>query len=149
MIDIQESVFIRQPVETVFAYVTDLKNNAQWQSGILDIAITSDGSLTVGSTYSCVNRFMGFRFESAGEIVQYEPNRICTYLFTSGSVSGQTRFTFSSQDGGTLFTTSGTLKLKHLKLAGFLVNHKARHQARHDLRKLKSIMENGTNPPVL
>ena len=32
------------------------------------------------------------------------------------------------------------------KLAGFLVNRKARQQARHDLLKLKSIMENGINP---
>ena len=143
MIHIQESVFIRQPVERVFEYVTDLNNNAAWQSGILETAITSKGAIGVGSTYRCVNRFLGVRFESAGEIVEYEPNRICTYLFISGSVFGQSRFTFESRDAGTLFTTSGTLKLKHLKLAGFLVNRKARPQARHDLLKLKNIMENG------
>lgn len=148
MIEIQESVIIRQPVETVFEYVTDPNNNATWQSGILETAITSDGSFGVGSTYSCVNRFMGIRFESAGEIIEYEPNRLCTYLFTSGSVSGQTRFTFVPQNRGTLLATSGTLELKHLKLAGFLVNRKARQQARHDLLKLKSILENGIQPPA-
>lgn len=143
MIHIQESVFIRQPVERVFEYVTDLNNNAQWQSGILEAAITSAGSVGVGSTYSCVNRFMGIRFESAGEIAAFEPNRLCTYLFTSGSVSGESSFRFESRQGGTLLTTSGTLQLKHLKIAGFLVNRKARHQTRHDLQKLKTIMENG------
>ncbi len=144
MIQIHESVFIRQPVERVFEYVTDLSNNPAWQSGILATAITSEGAVGVGSTYSCVNRFMGIRIESAGEILEYEPNRLCTYLFTSGSVSGESRFVFESQNQGTLLTTSGRLKLKHLKLAGFLVNRKARHQARHDLQKLKTIMENGT-----
>ena len=143
MIHIQESVFIRQPIDRVFEYVTDLNNNAAWQSGILETAITSRGATGVGSTYRCVNRFLGMRFESAGVIIEYEPNRICTYLFTSGSVSGQSRYTFEAQDAGTLFTTSGALELKHLKLAGFLVNRKARSQARHDLLKLKSIMENG------
>jgi uncharacterized protein YndB with AHSA1/START domain len=148
MIDIQERVFIDQPVERVFEYVTDPGNNALWQSGILETAVTSKESLGVGSTYRCVNRFLGVRFESAGEIVEYEPNRICTYRFTSGSVSGETRFTFESQNQGTLLTTSGRLKLKHLKLAGFLVNRKARHQVRTDLQKLKTIMENGINPNI-
>ena len=146
MIHLQEIVFIRQPVERVFEYVTDPKNNAAWQSGILETAITSKGDFGVGSTYSCVNRFMGIRFESAGEIVEYEPNRRCTYLFTSGSVSGETRFTFESKKEGTLLTTSGRLELKHLKLAGFLVNRKARHQVQNDLQRLKFIMENGFKP---
>lgn len=143
MIHIHESVFIRQPVATVFEYVTDLNNNAAWQSGILETAITSPGATGVGSTYRCVNRFLGMQFESEGVIIEYEPNRICTYLFTSGSVSGQSRYIFESRNEGTLFTTSGTLELKHLKLAGFLVNRKARSQARHDLLHLKTIMENG------
>lgn len=145
MIQIQVNVFIRQPVERVFEYVTDPNNNAMWQSGVLETAITSKGPFGAGSTYTCINRFMGMRLESAGEIVAYEPNRLCAYLFTTGAVSGQTRFTFESQNGGTLLTTSGWLELKHLKLAGFLVNRKARQQARHDLLKLKSIMENGYN----
>ena len=149
MIKIQESVFIRQPVEKVFEHVTNPNNNATWQSGILETAITSEGSFGVGSTYICVNRFMGIRFESTGEIVEYEPNRLCTYLFTSGSVSGETRFSFVSQTRGTLLTTNGMLELKHLKLAGFLVNRKARQQARYDLHKLKSIMENGIYPRAL
>ena len=148
MIHIQEHVLIFQPVERVFEYVTDPSNNAAWQSGILETAITSAGEFGVGSTYSCVNRFMGIRFESAGEIVEFEPNRLCTYLFTSGSVSGKTRFTFESQNEGTLLTTTGRLKLKHLKLAGFLVNRKARHQAQNDLQKLKFIMENGIKPRI-
>jgi uncharacterized membrane protein len=148
MIQLKESVFIRQPVGRVFEYVTDPGNNALWQSGILETTITSEGSFGIGSTYRCVNRFLGVRFESAGEIVEYEPNRICSYLFTSGSVSGETRFTFESQNKGTLLTTSGRLTLKHLKLAGFLVNRKARHQVRADLQKLKTIMENGINPNI-
>ena len=148
VIQIQESVFIYQPVEKVFEYVTDPSNNAAWQSGILETAVTSKGEFGVGSTYSCVNRFMGIRFESAGEIVEYEPNRRCTYLFTSGSISGKTRFTFESRKEGTLLTTSGRLKLKHLKLAGFLVNRKARHQAQNDLQKLKFIMENGSKTRI-
>lgn len=144
MIQIEESVFIRKPVHRVFAYVTDPSNNAKWQSGILETAITSEGAFGLGSTYSCVNRFMGVRFESAGEIIEYEPNRICTYLFTSGSISGETRFSFRSENRGTLLTTRGSLKLRHLKMAGFLVNRKARSQVRQDLKKLKAIMENGS-----
>ena len=143
MIDLEDSVFIHQPINKVFEYVTDFENNPQWQTGIVTTEVTSTAPFGKGSTYSCVNRFLGFRFESEGIIAEYEPNKICSYRFTSGSVSGESSFVFETVNGGTKFTTRGKLKLKNLKLAGFLVNRKARRQVHSDLKRLKRILENG------
>ncbi len=143
MIDLEDSVFIHQPITRVFEYVTNFENNSQWQTGIVTTAVTSAAPFGRGSTYSCVNRFLGFRFESEGIIAEFEPNRICSYRFTSGSVSGESRFVFETVNGGTKFTTRGKLQLKNLKLAGFWVNRKARQQVRNDLQRLKRILENG------
>lgn len=143
MIDLKDSVFIHQPINKVFEYVTNFENNSRWQTGIVTTEVTSAEPFGQGSTYSCVNRFLGFRFESEGIIAEFEPNRICSYRFTSGSVSGESSFVFESVNGGTKFTSRGKLKLNNLKLAGFWVNRKARQQVRHDLQRLKRIMENG------
>lgn len=143
MIDLKDSVFIHQPINKVFEYVTNFENNSRWQTGIVTTEVTSAEPFGRGSTYSCVNRFLGFRFESEGIIAEFEPNRICSYRFTSGSVSGESSFVFESVNGGTKFTSRGKLKLNNLKLAGFWVNRKARQQVRHDLQRLKRIMENG------
>ncbi len=143
MIDLKDSVFIHQPINKVFEYVTNFENNSRWQTGIVTTEVTSAEPFGRGSTYSCVNRFLGFGFESEGIIAEFEPNRICSYRFTSGSVSGESSFVFESVNGGTKFTSRGKLKLNNLKLAGFWVNRKARQQVRHDLQRLKRIMENG------
>jgi uncharacterized membrane protein len=143
MIELEDSVFIHQPVTKVFEYVTNFENNAQWQTGIVTSEVTSAEPIGRGSTYSCVNRFLGLLFESEGIIAEFKPNRICSYRFTSGSVCGESSFVFESVNGGTKFTTRGKLKLKNLKLAAFWVNRKARQQVRHDLQRLKRILENG------
>jgi len=143
MIDIEDSLFIHQPINKVFEYVTNFENNPQWQTGFVSTEVTSAEPFGRGSTYNCVNRFLGFRFESEGVIAEFEPSTICSYRFTSGSVSGESSFMFESVNGGTKFTTRGKLKLNKLKLAGFVVNRKARQQVRHDLKRLKRILENG------
>ena len=43
MMKIENSVLINQPVKDVFDFVTDLKNNTQWQTGILELEMTSEG----------------------------------------------------------------------------------------------------------
>ena len=60
------SVLIHRPVEKVFEFVAHIENNAKWQSDILEMAMTSPGLLQTGSTYRCVNRFMGQRIETEG-----------------------------------------------------------------------------------
>ena len=61
----ENSVLIKQPVGRVFDFVTNIRNNPKWQTGILELAMTSEGPFELGSTYRCVNRFMGKRIETA------------------------------------------------------------------------------------
>ena len=143
MIDIEDSVIINQTVEKVFAYATNLENNMCWQSDVILSEQTSEGPFGRGATYRLVNRFMGQFFDSEGIISEYVPNEICTYCFTAGPVSGESRFIFEAVHGGTRFLTRSNIELKNLKMLGFLVKRKARHQVRNDLQKLKKILEIG------
>jgi uncharacterized membrane protein len=142
MIEIEDSVIIKKPVDRVFEFATDLKNNAKWQSDILVAEQTSDGQFGVGATYRCINRFLGKRIESEGVISDFEPYKICSFRFSSGSVSGESSYLFQPVNGYTRFTTVGSIKLNNFKLAGLLVKRKARQQVRNDLQKLKHVLEN-------
>lgn len=143
MIDIEDSVIINQPVGKVFAFVTNLENNVSWQTNVILSEQTSEGPFGRGATYRVVNRFMGQFFDSEGIISEYVPNEICTYRFTAGMVAGESRFIFEAVHGGTRFLTRSNIEIKNLKMLGFVVKLKARHQVRNDLQKLKKILENG------
>ena len=139
----ENSVLIKRPVETVFEYVTDFSNNAQWQTDILEMEMTSEGQIGEGSTYRCVNRFLGQRIETEGLITGYEPDRRCIIRITSGPVIGTSDLFFGALNGGTKFTTSGELDLAYFRLAKLLVKHKIKKQLKNDMNQLKAILENG------
>ena len=46
--DLTHSIVIRRPVEQVFAFVTDLRNETRWQPEIELVRQTSAGELGVG-----------------------------------------------------------------------------------------------------
>jgi uncharacterized membrane protein len=138
----ENSVVIAQPVDRVFKFVTDLKNNKKWQTDILELEITSDGCLGIGSKYRCVNRFMGKRLETKGVVTDYVPEKNCSIRITNGSVRGVNSFLFEVVDGGTKVTAVGELDMGYFKVAKMLINRKVRQQLKNDMLKLKHILEN-------
>ena len=143
IMNFENSVLIKRPVEKVFGYVTDFSNNSRWQTAILEMEMTSGGHFGQGSTYRCVNRFMGQRIETEGLITKYEPERLCSIRITSGPVVGTSDLRFEAVNGGTSFTTTGQLDLTFFKLAKLLVKRKIKKQLINDMKKLKAILENG------
>ena len=145
MIKVENSVVIQQPVCKVFNFVTDINNNPKWQTDILELALTSEGPFELGSTYRCVNRFMGKRIQTEGIIIEYEPVRTCSFRIVSGTVTGQSSFLFEPVNGYTKFTTAAELDLGFLSLGGIIVKRKINTQLITDMLKLKNILENGKN----
>ena len=47
MPEIRGSVDILRPVEDVFAYLSDPKNNLQWEAGVVEMELTTEGPLGV------------------------------------------------------------------------------------------------------
>ena len=86
MIKIERSIVINRPVEEVFAYATDSKNNAKWQSGLKESTLTSDGPLGVGSMIKDVRTLAGRDMESMVEVTAYEPSKQFNLKVTSGPV---------------------------------------------------------------
>ena len=139
----QNSVVISQPVEQVFEFVTNLRNNAKWQSNILELEMTSDNRFGLGATYRCVNRFMGKHIESEGVITDFSPGKACCIRITTGSFTGECSMFFEAVEDGTKFTASGDLDMRYLKLLKMIAKRKINQQIKKDMLKLKYILENG------
>jgi uncharacterized membrane protein len=143
MMNFENSVIINQPVHNVFDFVTNLNNNTQWQTDILELEMTSEGLIELGSTYRCVNRFMGQRMETEGIITDYVPDQTCSFRIISGSVTGESNFYFEAVDDATKFTTTANLDLRYFKFGQIIVKRKIYKQLKNDMLQLKRILENG------
>src|SRR3990172_11232505 len=101
---LQASTTINRPIEEVFAYVTDLRNNMQWMTGVIAAQMDVDGPIMVGSTYTFNMKTMGMKLETKGVVTAYESPKTYAWKATSGPfpMSGST--SFESTDGGTRVT---------------------------------------------
>jgi uncharacterized membrane protein len=143
MIKLEDNVIIHRSPDKVFNFTTDIKNNPKWQSDILEIEQVTDGAFGRGSTYRCVNIFMGQRFETEAMVSEYIPAQKCSFQIKAGSINGENSFIYEPVNGGTKFTTRVRLRLGFLALAGGLFKRTAKEQIKKDLNRLKNILENG------
>jgi hypothetical protein len=127
----------------MFAYVTDYDTHLQWQSGIMEARVTSEGPLGVGSQYTYVMQLLGRRLDTAGEVTEHEPPSRHTWKATSGPlpVFGGS-FLLEAVNGGTKVTqiiegeTGG-----FFKLAEPLFVRMTRRQLGTSLNNLKDLVE--------
>jgi uncharacterized membrane protein len=143
MIKLEDNIVIHRSPDKVFAFTTDIHNNPKWQSDILEIEHLTDGNFGRGSTYRCVNLFMGQRFESETTVSEYIPAQKCSYRINAGSIDGENSFIYEPVNGGTKFTTRIRLRLGFLAIAGGVFKRRAKEQIKKDLNRLKKILENG------
>lgn len=72
---VERSARIGASVEEVFAYIADLDRLAEWQSGVVSAALTSEGEMGVGSTALVTRQLMGQSIEAPLTITEFEPPR--------------------------------------------------------------------------
>lgn len=139
----ENSVVICQPVAQVFGFVTNIENNVKWQTGIMELEMTSESPYGLGASYRCINRFMGKRIESEGTITDYSPDESCRLRIISGAYTAECNMLFEAFDGGTRFTATGVYDPGLFKLVKMIVKRKVNQQMKKDMLNLKRILENG------
>jgi uncharacterized membrane protein len=141
---IKESVVINQPVSKVFDYVINKDNDHLWQTNVVEAQLTSQGPIGVGSNIRWVQRFLGKRFESNFEVVEFEPNKICRFRSTSGPIKSEGSYTFEGVEGGTKFTQSimlGEPQQGFFKIVDAISTKMYKRQLSAYLRNLKDLLE--------
>jgi uncharacterized membrane protein len=138
----EHSVVINQPVEIVFAYVANLENLKQWQSGLIESKPVTSGPTGVGSKVAVVRQLLSQRLDGVAEVVAFEPNRVVSVRVTAGPMSVTASNTFEALGNTTRLTSVGELDIEGLlKIAGFLAAGGVKKQMEENLETLKKILE--------
>ncbi len=82
---VERRAAIGAPPAEVFAYLSDLENLAEWQTGVVSARRTSEGEMGVGGTALVAREIMGQRMEAPLTITEYDPPR---RLGISSEISG-------------------------------------------------------------
>ena len=82
---VERTARIGAPPAEVFAYLADLDNLAEWQSGIVSAERVDDGPMRVGSSARVTRELMGQRLEVPLNVTDYEPS---SRLGIASEVSG-------------------------------------------------------------
>lgn len=82
---IERKARITAPPSELFAYLADLDNLSEWQSGVLSTRRTSSGELGVGTTATVVRGMMGQQIEAPLTVTEHAPPH---RLVISSEVSG-------------------------------------------------------------
>ena len=72
---VERQAVIGAPPAEVFAYLSDLENLSEWQTGVTSARRTSEGDMGVGGTAIVVRELMGQTIEAPLTITEYDPPR--------------------------------------------------------------------------
>ena len=148
MITDEHSIEIARPVEEVFAFVSDVRNNPLWCGAFVESTVTSGDGVGVGSTSRHVVRFLGKRIEADAVITDFVPNRRSCIRTTTGPIPTRGCRTVEPVEGGARVTqTIEASPGRFFGLAERIVVRIGAHQIETDLLALKYILESDAALP--
>jgi uncharacterized protein YndB with AHSA1/START domain len=104
MITVETSIIINRSIEEVFAYLTDARNDPQWDTGLLEVRQTPESPVGLGTQITEVRKFLGRKIETTGEVVEYEPPTKYSRKITAGPFPIAGSLTFEPTAEGTKVT---------------------------------------------
>lgn len=138
----EHHVTIAQPIETVFAYLADGRNNPQWRHGVLQIEpVTARPG--VGQRYRQVLQGpAGRAIDGDYEVTEHEPPRVLAFRVVAGPARPTGRFLLSAPAPGST-EVSFALDLTPGGFARLMGRMVARQMDRevHALDDLKTVLE--------
>ena len=150
---VHSSVVIKRPIDVVFAYVADYRNDPAWRSEVREIRFLSEEPVAVGTHALETSVLLGRRVVTESVITAYEPNRRVEFDYVSGPFRVRGSRTFEPADGGTRVTSE--LEWRPASRLGRLIAPAMRpgYQRTLDryLARLRTILEDSPtagSPPI-
>ncbi len=142
MFEIKGSIDIGRPAEEVFAYLSDPNTFKEWEDGVLEMELTSEGPVGVGSKGRRVENYMG-RDEGTWEVTKYELGKTIALTFESQKFSGDGRYDLEPADGGTRlrYRFGGRVKSPIWNLLTPLMMPMVRRRTNRNYDRLKQVLE--------
>ena len=82
MATVERSVTINAPVEKIFSYISNPRNELEWLPSVIDVRhIVGKG---VGQRFSWTYKMIGIPFNGETSVAEYIPNELIVYETTGG-----------------------------------------------------------------
>lgn len=143
MIDVRAERVIDRPLEEVFEFMGRLDELPSWLVGCRRAWVVSGDPQSVGGRVAHEDEFMGTRFETQFDIVEWVPNEKMVFEAISGPMRGRSVETFEA-DGAdaTVVEIHVTGELSGpLKAASFIARRAAQAQLNESLDNVKDLLE--------
>lgn len=143
MIDVTAERLIERPLEEVFEFMAELDELPSWLAGCRRAWSVHGDPRTPGSRVAHEDEFMGTRFETQFDVVEWVDNERMVFEAISGPMRGRSVETFEP-DGpeATIVTIHVTGELSGpLKAANFIARRAAQAQLEESLDNLKDLLE--------
>lgn len=142
MTKVERTLVINQPIEKVFAYVTNPRNNPRWQPDILDSRISPDEPTRVGTRVTDVRVLLGRKLELTTEVTEFEPNKLMRVKSTSGPIPFRGQITFEHAGSGTRINFLAEAEpTGFFKMAERMFSSVWRKGVEDSLNKLREVLE--------
>ncbi len=141
MINFEETVRVNCPIERVFAFIVDEKNLRNWQTGLVENELLTEGPLRAGTRFREVRRMGPRDAEIQGEITDFVPNQLFgTRTLTEPKVTAS--YALEQADGGTRIRYRFTMQSSGwMRLLEPIFATSIKKDSAADLAKLKRILE--------
>ncbi|MGX2041768.1 SRPBCC family protein [Methylocaldum sp. MU1018] len=142
MITVTQQYSVNAPVDKVFAYISNPKNDKEWQASCQDVILPEGETLKAGTTYEIVFRFLGRNMPFQSAITAYELDKSFGYETLTGPMKFRGHYTFEPSPEGT--RVDWTFEADPGKFFGIvpigLVKKIFVKQVEADINRLKSIL---------
>jgi uncharacterized membrane protein len=139
---IERSIVIDRPVDEVFNFVHEPRNDASWQTTLIESTQVDDGPLRVGTQIRERRRFLGIQVEMTKEITEFEPTRRSAFKMVAGGTPMSGAYTLEPLDGATKLTATGYVEPRgFFKIAEPLFTSMAGRELEASLGHLKELLE--------
>ena len=140
--DMSATVLIDRTAPEVFDYVCEIRNDANWRTGVVEAAMTSSEPMGVGSTGFDRGVARGKTVESGWRVTEFVAGSVARWDLVTGPYKGTGGYICEEAGGRTKFTLEADVRMGgFLALLGPLVAIIGRRQNRKDVEKLKAILE--------
>lgn len=132
------------PVDVVFRYLCDLRNDPEWWTGVREVRCTSDSPYMTGATYWQLNQLFGLRFPMDIEVTELLPNEKMVFRSVSDTLAPfVATYLFEPLPNGTRVTMLGNSRADGLvfRLMGALFRLLLRKYADRNFDRLERRLE--------
>jgi len=142
MSKIEHTIVINRPIDNVFRFVHEPRNDPIWQTTLIESAQLGDGAVGVGTQVRERRRFLGVQVEMTKEITEYEPSRRSAFTYVAGGAPMSGMYELEPLDGATRLTATGYVESRgFFKMAEPLFVSMAGRELKASLGHLKELLE--------